>query len=239
MNKGICFASTANRKTYRWGKKSRDFHFKQVAIKRAFEQPGFSPDPCGLKKMFRWPRRAFRTVEQSSAYFYGLQKNAQQCETSDRLGNISYWCKKSSHEISPWSELVLFQTWKYRASRPAQGSRWGMRGNVVNCIYICLLYVLCRASMMFTCIKVLSHLVLRDGCTCEIWVVGANKSCWVGQDKQIGQKISVSNGRAQSDLRTRPRWTYSRGAARSSPSSIYKCINEIIMLVICGIRKTL
>jgi hypothetical protein len=45
-----------------------------------------------------------------------------------------------------------------------------------------------------------------------------------GQDKQVGHKISVSKERAQSNSRTRPGWTYSRGAARDSCSSRYKCI---------------
>ncbi len=46
----------------------------------------------------------------------------------------------------------------------------------------------------------------------------------VGQDKQAGYKITGSKGRAQSNLRTRPGWTYSQGAARNSLSNMYECI---------------
>ncbi len=50
---------------------------------------------------------------------------------------------------------------------------------------------------------------------------GQITSCWVGQDKQGGYKIGASWERAQSNPRTRPGWTYSRGAARNSHSSMY------------------
>jgi hypothetical protein len=46
----------------------------------------------------------------------------------------------------------------------------------------------------------------------------------VSQDKQGGHKIGASKERAQSNLRMKPGWTYSRGAARDSRSSMYKCI---------------
>jgi hypothetical protein len=49
-------------------------------------------------------------------------------------------------------------------------------------------------------------------------------SCWVGQEKQVGHKISVRKERAQSNSRTRPGWTYSRGAAGNSRPSMNKCI---------------
>jgi hypothetical protein len=52
--------------------------------------------------------------------------------------------------------------------------------------------------------------------------LGRIPSCWVGQDKQGGYKIGVNWQRAQSNPRTRPRWTYSLGAARESCSSMYK-----------------
>jgi hypothetical protein len=55
-------------------------------------------------------------------------------------------------------------------------------------------------------------------------------SCWVGQDKQGGHKIGVSWKRDQSNLRTSPGWTYSRGASRDSLSNMYKVYIEIMML---------
>ncbi len=54
--------------------------------------------------------------------------------------------------------------------------------------------------------------------------LGQTTSCWVGQDKQVGEKISVSKEKAQSNSRTRLGWTYSQGSARSSRSSMSKCI---------------
>jgi hypothetical protein len=59
--------------------------------------------------------------------------------------------------------------------------------------------------------------------------LGRTKSCWVGQDKQGGHKIGVSWERAQSNLRTRPGWTDSRGAAGDRHSSMYKMYIEIMM----------
>ncbi len=41
-------------------------------------------------------------------------------------------------------------------------------------VYICSLYTLYHAPMMFTCIKVLSRQGGKGGCTCEIWIVGTN-----------------------------------------------------------------
>ncbi len=46
-------------------------------------------------------------------------------------------------------------------------------------------------------------------------------SYWVGQDRQGGHKIGACKERAQSNPRTRPGWTYSRGAARDSGASMY------------------
>ncbi len=85
--------------------------------------------------------------------------------------------------------------------------------------------MLCCTSMMFTCIKVFSCLVLREGWRCEIWKLGQTTSCWVGQGKQIGHKISESNRRAQSNPRTRPGWTCSWGAAKNSRIAAQVCIN--------------
>ncbi len=55
----------------------------------------------------------------------------------------------------------LFPTWKFGASRPAQ--KWG--GDMKKCckLYICLLYVLYHAPMIFTCVEVLSCLFVKRG----------------------------------------------------------------------------
>ncbi len=98
------------------------------------------------------------------------------------------------------------------------------------CIYICPFYMRCHAPILFTCIMVLNRLVVKGGCTCEIWIVGQITSWWVGQDKQGGYKIGASWPMVQSNPRTRPGWTYSRGAARDSRSSMYKMYIEIMML---------
>jgi hypothetical protein len=50
-------------------------------------------------------------------------------------------------------------------------------------------------------------------------------SCWVGQDKQVEHKISVSMERAQSNLRTGPGWTYLLGLqGLAAQVCTYKCI---------------
>ncbi len=83
---------------------------------------------------------------------------------------------------------------------------------------------------MYTCIKVLSRLDVLGGCTWKYESLGQTTSCWVGQNKQGGYEIGESWERAQSKLRTRPGWTYSRGAARDSRSIMYKMYIEIMML---------
>ncbi len=52
--------------------------------------------------------------------------------------------------------------------------------------------------------------------------LGQTTICWVGQDKQGGYNIEESWRRAQSNPRMRPGWTYLRGPARNSRSSMYK-----------------
>jgi hypothetical protein len=73
--------------------------------------------------------------------------------------------------------------------------------------------MLFRAPMMFTC-TVLYKSVKSSSCqgmfaSVKYEWLGQTTSCWVGQDKQVGHKISVSNEWAQSNPRTRPGWTYS------------------------------
>ncbi len=90
-------------------------------------------------------------------------------------------------------------------------------------VYICSLYMSYHTPMLFTCIIVLSRLAVKGGCTrVKHESLGQITSCWVGQDKQDRNKIGVNWQRAQSNLRKRPGWTYSRGAARDSHSSMYK-----------------
>ncbi len=79
-----------------------------------------------------------------------------------------------------------------------------------------------NSPMMFTCIKVLGCLVVKGVCMCKYESLGLTTSCWVGQDKQGGQKIEASWERAQCNPNTRSGWMYSRGAARDSRSSMYK-----------------
>ncbi len=52
--------------------------------------------------------------------------------------------------------------------------------------------------------------------------LGQTACCWVGQDKQGRHNMEESRERAQSNPRMRPERTHSRGAARSSRSSMYK-----------------
>jgi hypothetical protein len=98
---------------------------------------------------------------------------------------------------------------------------------------MCLLYKRCNTPILFTCIVVLSCLVVKVGCMCELWIVAATTSYWVGQYKQGRYDMEGSWQEAQSNPRTRPRWTYSRGASRSSHSSMY----EVYIVVIRVRRK--
>jgi hypothetical protein len=52
--------------------------------------------------------------------------------------------------------------------------------------------------------------------------LGQITSYWVGQDKQGRYNVEESWWGAQFNPRTRPEWTYSRGAARDSRSIMYK-----------------
>ncbi len=54
-----------------------------------------------------------------------------------------------------------------------------------------------------------------------------SKSCWVGQDKYRRHNIEESWQEAQSNPRTRPAWTWSRGSSRNSRSSVYKVYSTI------------
>ncbi len=53
-------------------------------------------------------------------------------------------------------------------------------------------------------------------------------SCWVGQDKYRRYNKEESWQEAHSNPRTRPGWTYSRGASRDSHSSMYKVSINVI-----------
>jgi hypothetical protein len=53
-------------------------------------------------------------------------------------------------------------------------------------------------------------------------------SCWVGQDKQRRYNMVESWQDAQSNPRTRPGRTYSRGASRDSRSSMYKVYKNVV-----------
>jgi hypothetical protein len=89
-------------------------------------------------------------------------------------------------------------------------------------MYICPMYMRCNAPKLFTCIAVLSRLVVKGGCIGEIWIVGTNNKLLGG----LRQLRKIQFGRdwqeAQSNPRTRSRWTCSRGASRDSSSSMYK-----------------
>jgi hypothetical protein len=67
-----------------------------------------------------------------------------------------------SYLLQKVTKVLLFPTWMSRASWLAQGSRGSTRREAVNCICV-RMYILCRAPMMFTCIKVLRPLVVKGG----------------------------------------------------------------------------
>ncbi len=63
-------------------------------------------------------------------------------------------------------------------------------------------------------------------------LLGRITSCWMGKDKQGRYNTEGSWQEAQSDPRTRPGWTYSRGASRDRRSSMYKVYIGIMMQLI-------
>jgi hypothetical protein len=63
-------------------------------------------------------------------------------------------------------------------------------------------------------------------------LLGRITSCWVGQDKQGRYNMEGSWQEAQSNPRTRPEWTYLRGASRDSHPSMYKVNRGIMMQLI-------
>jgi hypothetical protein len=78
--------------------------------------------------------------------------------------------------------------------------------------------------ILFTCITVLSRLVVKGQWVCKIWIGGTNNKL-LGGPRQI-RKTQYRRKRAKGSFwpRTKPEWTYSRSASRSSCSSMYKCI---------------
>ncbi len=81
----------------------------------------------------------------------------------------------------------------------------------------------CLAPMLFTCIAVQSPLVVKGGCMCETYNVGANNKMLGGPGQT--RKIQYRRELAQFNPRTRLEWTYSQGAARDNRSSMYKMYN--------------
>jgi hypothetical protein len=71
--------------------------------------------------------------------------------------------------------------------------------------------------------------LLREGAPVKHESLGQITSCWVGQDKQGRNYMEVSRQRAQFNTKTRPEWTYLRGAARDSCSSMYKVYIELML----------
>ncbi len=95
-------------------------------------------------------------------------------------------------------------TRKSGGSCPAHGSNGSTWGEAVNHICVCM-YMLCRAPMMFTCIKVLrphnsckgrvKHVKYEplEQTTC-CWV-GQSKQNWVGNMLKHGEGLSLTLGR--------------------------------------------
>ncbi len=71
-----------------------------------------------------------------------------------------------------------------------------------------------------------SRLVLKEGAHVKYELLEQITRCWVGQDNKEDTR------RVQSDLRTRPGWTYLREAARDSCSSMYNVYRDY-NVVIC------
>jgi hypothetical protein len=70
--------------------------------------------------------------------------------------------------------------------------------------------------------------VLREGAHVKYESLGQTTSYMVGQNKQGRYNMDGSWQEAQSYLRMRPSWTYSRGASRDSRSIMYKVYIVVI-----------
>jgi hypothetical protein len=76
------------------------------------------------------------------------------------------------------------------------------------CIYICPLYMRCHAPILFTCIIVLSRLVIKGECMCEIWIVGRNNKL-LGGPRQIRRiQAEVGNVTSKRNAVTRYRFSH-------------------------------
>jgi hypothetical protein len=82
------------------------------------------------------------------------------------------------------------------------------------CIYVCPSYTRCSMVILFTCVLVLSHPVVKGECTCETRIVGTNSKILGGPRQTRKIHVEETWQKAQSDPRTRPWRTYSRGAPR-------------------------
>ncbi len=89
-------------------------------------------------------------------------------------------------------------------------------------MYIFQLYMKCSTPVLFTCIAVLSRVVVKGGCTSEIWIIEVYNKVLGGPTKQGRYNMGGSWQEAQSNPRMRPRWAYLQGASRNSSSSMYK-----------------
>jgi hypothetical protein len=89
---------------------------------------------------------------------------------------------------------------------------------------MCPLYMRCHATILFTCIAVLSCLVVKGGWICEIWIVGTNNKLLGGKRqtrktqyrRELGKGSVWPEDEARTDVFAR-----SCKKSRSSMSKMY------------------
>ncbi len=131
-----------------------------------------------------------------------------------RLISLTCPCGPSPETPTPWG----FSRPKYTFIRTTLRTQpiCSLTDSTIYVMYICvwLLYTRCSIDVLFTCVIVFSHPVVKGGCTCETRIVGTNSQILGGPRQTM--KTHVEEGRQvnQSSSRTRPWWKYSRGAPR-------------------------
>jgi hypothetical protein len=97
-------------------------------------------------------------------------------------------------------------------------------------MYTCPLYTRCHTPILFTCIAVLSRLVVKGGWTCEIWIIGTNNKLPGGprQTRKIQYRRELGKGSVLTEDKARMD-VFAR-CCRKSRSSIYEMYMGIMLL---------
>ncbi len=82
---------------------------------------------------------------------------------------------------------------------------------------MCRLHIRCSMSISFTCIAVLSCLVVKGGYTCEIWIVGKNNKLL----EELARGSVLPEDEARMDI-------FARYFKKNSRLNMYKVYDDVI-----------